>query len=150
VWSRRAVDTVDSVAEVNDFNRNLINEFRANKGKVTGPFERAPLLLLTTRGAKSGRERTNPVVYTTDGDRLVIVASKGGAPASPDWYHNLVANPSVMVELPDDERFDAKASVAHGDEHDRLFAAHAALMPAFSEYQQKTTRQIPVVILERV
>jgi deazaflavin-dependent oxidoreductase (nitroreductase family) len=146
---RRAVDTVDSVAEVNEFNRNLIDEFRANKGKVTGPFEGAPLLLLTTTGAKSGRTRTNPVVYTRSGDRLVIIASKGGAPTSPDWYHNLVANPTVTVELPD-ERFDAKASTARGEEHDRLFAAQAALMPHFNEYQQKTTRQLPVVVLERI
>jgi deazaflavin-dependent oxidoreductase (nitroreductase family) len=137
------------MADANEFNRNLIDEFRANKGKVTGPFEAAPLLLLTTTGAKSGQTRINPVVYTRDGDRLVIIASKGGAPTSPDWYHNLVANPTVTVELPD-EKFDAKASVAQGEEHDRLFAVQAALMPAFDDYQQKTTRQLPVVILERV
>jgi len=146
---RGAVDTVQSMTDVNDFNRNLIDEFRTNSGKVTGPFQGAPLLLLTTTGARSGRTRTNPVVYTTDGDRLVIIASKGGAPTSPDWYHNLVANPTVTVELPD-ETFDAKASVAQGADHDRLFAAQAALMPTFNEYQQKTKRQIPVVILERV
>ena len=145
---RRDVDTVDPVAEVNNFNRQLIDEFRANNGKVTGPFEGAPLLLLTTTGAKSGQTRTNPVVYTRDGDRLVIIASKGGAPTSPDWYHNLVANPAVTVELPD-ETFGAKASVARGEEHDRLFAAQAAVMPAFDDYQTKTTRQLPVVILER-
>jgi deazaflavin-dependent oxidoreductase (nitroreductase family) len=145
---RRVVDTVDPVAQVNEFNRKLIDEFRANKGKVTGPFEGAPLLLLTTTGAKSGQTRTNPVVYTRDGDRVVVIASKGGAPTSPDWYHNLVANPTVTVELPD-ERFDAKASVAEGDERGRLFAAQAAVMPAFGDYQQKTTRQLPVVILER-
>jgi len=149
VRSRRAVDTVDPVAEVNDFNRNLIDEFRANKGKVTGPFEGAPLLLLTTTGARSGQTRTNPVVYTRDGDRFVVIASKGGAPTSPDWYHNLVANPTVRIELPDDETFDAKASVASGEEHDRLFAAQAGVMPAFDDYQKKTTRQLPVVILER-
>jgi len=134
---------------VNEFNRNLIDEFRANSGNVTGPFERAPLLLLTTTGAKSGVTRTNPVVYTRDGDRLVIIASKGGAPTSPDWYYNLVANPLVTVELPN-ETFEAKASVAQGDERGRLFAAQADVMPQFGEYQQKTTRQLPVVILERV
>jgi deazaflavin-dependent oxidoreductase (nitroreductase family) len=136
------------MADVNDFNRNLIDEFRANGGKVTGPFEGAPLLLLTTTGAKSGKTRTNPVVYTKDGDRLVIIASKGGAPNSPDWYHNLVANPTVKIELPD-ETFEAKASVARGDERDRLFAAQAEMMPAFNDYEQKTSRRIPVVILER-
>jgi deazaflavin-dependent oxidoreductase (nitroreductase family) len=136
------------MADVNDFNRNLIAEFRANGGKVTGPFEGAPLLLLTTTGAKSGKTRTNPVVYTKDGDRLVIIASKGGAPNSPDWYHNIVANPTVTIELPD-ETFEAKASVAEGDERDRLFAAQAEKMPAFKEYEQKTSRRIPVVILER-
>ena len=146
---RPAVDTVGSMPDVNEFNRNLIEEFRANNGKVSGPFEKASLLLLTTTGAKSGRTRTNPVVYTRDGDRLVIIASKGGAPTSPDWYHNLVANPSVTVELPDG-KFEAKASVAQGEERDRLFRAQAAVMPAFDEYQQKTARQLPVVILERV
>jgi deazaflavin-dependent oxidoreductase (nitroreductase family) len=136
------------MADVNDFNRNLIEEFRANGGKVTGPFEGAPLLLLTTRGAKSGKTRTNPVVYTKDGDRLVIIASKGGAPNSPDWYHNIVANPTVTIELPD-ETFEARASLASGDERDRLYAAQAEMMPAFKEYEHKTSRRIPVVILER-
>ena len=143
-----SLDTVARMPDVNDFNRNLIDEFRANKGKVTGPFEGAPLLLLTTTGAKSGATRINPVVFTRDGDRLVIIASKGGAPRSPDWYHNLVAHPTVKVELPD-ETFEAKASVAEGEERERLYAAQAAMMPAFTEYQQKTDRQIPVVLLER-
>jgi deazaflavin-dependent oxidoreductase (nitroreductase family) len=144
-----AVDTVDSMADVNDFNRKLIDEFRSNDGSVTGPFEGTPLLLLTTTGAKSGQARTNPVVFTRDGDRLIIIASKGGAPISPDWYHNLVANPTVTVEVPG-EKFEAKASAARGHERERLFAAQAAVMPQFSEYQKKTTRQLPVVILERV
>ena len=135
--------------DVNDFNRKMIDEFRQNGGKVTGMFEHAPLLLISTTGAKSGKQRTNPVVYSRDGDRLVIIASKGGAPNSPDWYHNLVANPKVTIELPD-ETFEARATVAQGEERDRLFAAQAAVMPAFSEYQQKTQRQIPVVILERI
>ena len=86
--------------DINDFNRQLIDEFRANNGKVGGPFERAPLVLLTTKGAKSGQPRTFPVVYTRDGDRIVVIASKGGAPNNPAWYHNLVANPEVTVELP--------------------------------------------------
>jgi deazaflavin-dependent oxidoreductase (nitroreductase family) len=133
---------------INDFNRNLIDEFRANGGKVTGVFAQAPLLLLTTTGAKSGRSHTTPVVYTTDGDRLVIIASKGGAPTHPAWYHNLVANPTVKVEVPGDA-FEARATVPGADERDRLFDAMAAQMPNFAEYQEKTTRQIPVVVLER-
>jgi len=135
--------------DVSDFNSKVIDEFRQNGGKVTGGFEGTPLLLLTTTGAKSGNQRTNPVVYTKDGDRLVIIASKGGAPTSPDWYHNLVANPTVTIELPD-ETFAARATVAEGDERDRLYKAHAAAMPAFGEYEQKTERRIPVVILERI
>jgi deazaflavin-dependent oxidoreductase (nitroreductase family) len=132
-----------------DFNKALIQEFRANGGTVGGPFSGAPLLLLTTTGAKSGREHTTPLVYTTDGDRLVIIASKGGAPTHPAWYHNVVANPTVTIEVPGD-RFEARANAAAGDERDRLFKAQAALMPNFNEYQEKTTRQIPVVVLERV
>jgi deazaflavin-dependent oxidoreductase (nitroreductase family) len=139
---------VSETADANDFNRNLIAEFRAHDGKVGGMFANAPLMLLTTTGAKTGKERTAPVVYTTDADRLVVIASKGGAPTHPDWYHNLVANPTATVELPG-ERFEVRARVAEGEEHDRLYAAQAALMPNFAEYQQNTTRKIPVVILER-
>jgi deazaflavin-dependent oxidoreductase (nitroreductase family) len=134
---------------VNDFNRNVIEEFRNNGGKVTGMFEHAPLLLLTTTGAKSGREHTTPVVYTRDGDNVVVIASKGGAPTNPAWYHNLVAHPEVTVELPG-ETFTAKARVAEGEERDRLYRAQADVMPGFDEYQAKTTRRIPVVVLERV
>ena len=128
------------------FNDALVEEFRTNGGKVTGMFGGAPLVLLTTTGAKSGKERTTPVVYTTDGDKVVVIASKGGAPTSPDWYHNLVANPDVTVELPG-EKFEARARVAEGDERDRLYAAQAELMPNFAEYQKATTRKIPVVVL---
>jgi len=134
---------------VNDFNRNVIEEFRNNGGKVTGMFENAPLVLLTTTGAKSGREHTTPVVYTRDGDNVVVIASKGGAPTNPAWYHNLVAHPEVTVELPG-ETFTAKARVAEGEERDRLYRAQADVMPGFDEYQAKTTRRIPVVVLERV
>jgi len=133
----------------NDFNRNLIAEYRANAGVVTGPFAGRPLLLLTTIGAKSGQPRTSPLVYTTDGDRIVIIASKGGAPTSPDWYHNIVANPEVTVEL-GREKFQARATIATGEERQRLYDAQAAIMPAFADYQQKTSRQIPVVVLERL
>ncbi len=132
----------------NDFNQQVIAEFRANGGKVGGPFAGSPMLLLTTTGAKSGQPRTMPLVYTTDGDRIVILASKGGAPTNPDWYHNLVANPTVTVEQ-GTEKFQARAVVTEGEERERLYDQQAALMPGFAEYQKKTTRQIPVVVLER-
>ncbi|MDQ1447253.1 MAG: hypothetical protein QOC79_224 [Actinomycetota bacterium] len=131
------------------FNQALIDEFRNDGGKVTGMFAGAPLVLITTTGAKSGRRRTTPIVHTTDGDRIVIIASKGGAPTSPDWYHNLVAHPEVTVELPT-ETFEARARVAEGPEREKLWRAQAALMPNFDEYQKATTRKIPVVVLERV
>jgi deazaflavin-dependent oxidoreductase (nitroreductase family) len=137
------------VTRPNDFNQSLIEEFRANDGKVTGVFAGRPLLLLTTTGAKSGQPRVSPLVYTTDGDRIVIIASKGGAPTNPDWYHNVLANPVVTVELPG-ETFQARATVIEGAERTRLYDAQAALMPGFAEYQQKTTRQIPVIVLERI
>jgi deazaflavin-dependent oxidoreductase (nitroreductase family) len=105
--------------------------------------------LITTTGAKSGTKRTTPIVYTTDGDNVVIIASKGGAPSHPDWFHNLVANPDVTVELPN-ETFEARARVAQGEERERLWRAQADRMPNFDEYQKNTTRQIPVVVLERV
>jgi deazaflavin-dependent oxidoreductase (nitroreductase family) len=138
-----------TTSQFTDFNRKIIDEFRSNHGKVTGVFANAPLVLLTTTGAKSGREHTTPVVYTRDGDRIVVIASKGGAPSHPAWYHNLVANPEVTVELPD-ETYKARAVVAHGDERERLYRAQAELMPNFTEYQKKTTREIPVVVLERI
>ena len=131
------------------FNRDLVNEYRANGGTVTGPFAGRPLLLLTTTGARSGEQRTTPLVYTTDGERLVIIASKGGAPSHPAWYHNLTANPEATVEL-GTERFQVRAEVAQGDERDRLFEAQAAQMPNFAEYQRKTSRRIPVVTLQRM
>jgi deazaflavin-dependent oxidoreductase (nitroreductase family) len=126
----------------------VIEEFRANGGKVGGPFAGAPMLLLTTTGAKSGQPRVAPLVYTTDGDRLVIIASKGGAPTHPDWYHNIVANPEITVEV-GDERFPARAEIAPEPERTRLFDAQAALMPGFREYQNNTTRVIPVITISR-
>ncbi len=135
--------------DMRGFNEKLIEEFRANGGTVGGQFAGAPLLLLTTTGAKSGKERVSPLVYTTDGDRIVIIASKGGAPASPDWYHNLVAHPDVTVEI-GMEKFAATATaLTEGAERDRLYDQQAALMPNFAEYQRNTTRRIPVVVLER-
>jgi deazaflavin-dependent oxidoreductase (nitroreductase family) len=132
-----------------DFNKNVISEFRENDGKVGGMFANVPILLLTVTGAKSGEKRTHPLAYTSDGERMVIIASKGGAPTNPAWYHNLVANPVVTVEV-GEERFDARASVASGEERERLYDAQATLLPQFNEYREKTTRQIPVVVLERI
>jgi deazaflavin-dependent oxidoreductase (nitroreductase family) len=136
-------------SDFNAFNRNLIDQFRANGGEIKeGMFKGAPVLLLTTKGAKSGNTHTTPLVYTRDGDRHVVIASKGGAPTNPAWYHNLVANPTVTVEVGPD-KFQANASVTRGDERDRLFDAQAAMMPNFAEYQRNTTRRIPVVVLQR-
>lgn len=129
-----------------NYNQQLIETFRANDGKVPG-WNR--LLLLTTTGAKSGQPRTSPLAYSTDGDRLVVAASKGGAPTNPDWYHNLLANPVVTVEV-GSERFQARAHVTEGQERDRVYAQHAEQMPGFAEYAKKTTRKIPAVLLERI
>jgi deazaflavin-dependent oxidoreductase (nitroreductase family) len=134
---------------MNQFNQNLIAEFRANDGKVSGQFAGRPLLLLTTTGAKSGQPRTMPLVFTKDGDKLVIIASKGGSDSNPDWYHNLVANPEATIELPG-EAFRVRARQTEGEERRRLYDAQAALMPAFADYEQKTTREIPLFVLERV
>jgi deazaflavin-dependent oxidoreductase (nitroreductase family) len=136
------------VPEVNDFNRAIIEEFRANGGKVGGQFEGAPMLLLSTTGAKSGERRTTPVVYQADGERLVIFASKAGAPTNPAWYHNLRANPSASVEV-GEETVEVKAVVTEGEERERLFRRQAEVSPQFADYEQKTTRQIPVIALER-
>lgn len=137
-----------TMEEFRAFNENLIEEFRANGGKVGGMFAGAPLMLLTTTGAKSGKPRVAPLVYTRDGDDYVIIASKGGAPTHPDWYHNILANPAVTVEI-GSESFPARATVAEAD-RDRLFDQQAAQMPNFAEYQRNTMRRIPVVVLERI
>ena len=137
------------MSDANDFNSSVVAEFRANAGKVGGMFAGVPILLLTTVGARSGKERINPLAYTRDGNRYVIIASKGGAPTNPDWYHNLVANPQATVEV-GEERFEVRAAVVNGEERDRLYAAQAELLPNFGEYQRKTSRQIPVFALERI
>ena len=136
------------MATVNDFNRTVIEEFRANDGKVTGRFAGAPLLLLTTTGAKSGQTRTNPVAYRREGGRVFVFASKAGAPRDPDWFHNLVAHPDVTVELPG-ETYRARAVVVEGPERDRVWEAQKTVMPGFADYERKTTRRIPVVELQR-
>jgi deazaflavin-dependent oxidoreductase (nitroreductase family) len=136
----------------NDWNRQIIEEFRVNGGNVGGPFEGAPLLLLTTTGARSGQPRTTPTMYLPDGDRLIIFASKAGAPTNPDWYHNLLAHPQATVEVGNGsviETFEATATPVTGEERDRLYAKQAKLYPGFAEYQAKTTRVIPVIALER-
>jgi deazaflavin-dependent oxidoreductase (nitroreductase family) len=135
--------------DFNAFNRGVIDEFRANGGKVGGPFEGAPMILVTHTGAKSGKQYTSPLVYSLDGDNPVIIASKGGAPDDPQWFRNLLANPDVTVEI-GSEQFAGRARVAEGKERDRLYAAQAALMPNFAEYAANTTRVIPVVVIERV
>ncbi|HUG17065.1 MAG TPA: nitroreductase family deazaflavin-dependent oxidoreductase [Thermomicrobiales bacterium] len=136
------------MASEKSFNEKLIDEFRENDGIVGGMFAGRPMMLLTTTGAKSGQQRTHPLVYTTDDDRMVIIASKGGADTNPDWYYNLKANPAVTVEV-GAETFPAQATITEGAERKRLFDLQAALMPAFADYEQKTTREIPVIVLER-
>ena len=132
-----------------DWNKAIIDEFRANSGKVGGPFAGRTLLLLHTIGAKSGQERINPVACVSDGDRLVIIASKGGAPTNPDWYHNILAHPLVTVEI-GTEKFQAQAAAVPEPERTRLYTQMVEVMPGFAEYQQKTTRVIPVITLTRV
>jgi deazaflavin-dependent oxidoreductase (nitroreductase family) len=131
-----------------DYNLQVIEEFRANAGRVGGSWEGRDLLLLTTTGRKSGRPYTTPMVFTRDGDRLLVYASKAGAPAHPDWYLNLVADPHVVVEV-GAERYDATATPLEGEERDRAFEAQAARNPVFAGYQEKTDRVIPVVALTR-
>lgn len=130
-------------------NTKIIEEFRSNHGIVGGYFKGATLLLLTTKGAKSGKEFVIPVVYTKDGDHYVIIASKGGAPTNPGWYYNLIAHPEISVEV-GDEKFKARAINKTGEERERLFDQHAKQYPNFNDYKAKTTRVIPVFVLERI
>lgn len=134
--------------DTRSFNEQIIDEFRANGGVVGGPFAGASMVLLTTTGAKSGQPRVMPLVYFPDGDRVLIVASKGGAPTNPDWYYNLVANPDVTLEI-GAETFPAHATVVAEPERTQLFERIATSNPGFGEYQKKTTRTIPVIALER-
>lgn len=132
----------------NDYNRQLIEDFRANRSKPDSPFANRPLLLLTTKGAKSGQPRTAPMMYIPDGNRLLVIASNAGAARHPDWYYNLVAHPEVTVEVKD-ETYDALATVTEGEERQRLWAKVIAAAPFFVEHQAKITREIPVIALER-
>lgn len=137
-----------SMSNMNDWNKAIIEEFRANDGKVGGQFENMPLLLLHTTGTKSGLPRINPLAYMADGDRYVIFASKAGAPTNPDWYHNVKANSDVRVEV-GSEQFDAQATIAEEPERTQLFDRMTSAYSGFAEYQRKTTRVIPVIILIR-
>ena len=137
------------MSDMNEWNKAIIKEFRANDGKVGGQFADMTLLLLHTTGAKSGLPRVNPLVYLEDGDRLVVFASKAGAPTNPDWYYNVVANPEVSVEV-GTEWFRALATIAEEPERTKLFDKMVALNPGFGEYQRKTTRIIPAIILTRL
>jgi deazaflavin-dependent oxidoreductase (nitroreductase family) len=135
------------MASNDDWNTKIIEEFRANGGKVGGPFEGAPLLLLHTTGAKSGRERVNPVMYQEVGSSYAVFASKGGAPTSPDWYHNLLAHPDVSAEIGTETK-PLLAREASDDERDRIWSRQKSLYPGFADYEKSTSRRIPVVILE--
>ena len=135
--------------KMDELNQAVISEFRANGGKLGGAMAEMPILLLTMTGAKSGRTLIRPLCYSRDGDHLVVIASYGGARRNPPWYHNLVANPVVTVEV-GTEKFTARAAQTSGAERQRLFDAQARLMPFFNDYQEKTKRQIPVLTLTRI
>lgn len=135
-------------SDFNDWNRQIIEEFRANGGKVGGRFEGQPLVLVHHVGARTGTERVNPLAYFQDGDRMVVVASKGGAPSNPDWYHNLKANPKAEVEV-GVERFPVEATEVTGDERTELWERLTAAMPGFADYQRNTERTIPLIALRR-
>jgi deazaflavin-dependent oxidoreductase (nitroreductase family) len=138
------------MSQVNDFNKAIIEEFRANSGKLGGGFEGALVVLLHTTGAKSGAARVNPLAGLLDDDGTIYVfASKAGAPTNPDWYHNVVAHPDVEVEF-GDEKFSATATVLTGAKRDEIYTRQKERTPQFAEYEQKTSRTIPVVALTRV
>jgi deazaflavin-dependent oxidoreductase (nitroreductase family) len=134
------------MSDVNDWNNKIIDEFRANDGVVGGRFEGRTLLLLHTIGAKSGKERVNPVAYTRDGENYVVIASKGGAPDNPDWYYNILAHPRLTVEV-GTETIQMDAKVAEEPERTRLYNQMVELFPGFDDYRRKTDRVIPVIEL---
>ena len=137
------------MSPVNERNLKIIDEFRANEGRVGGNFAGKSLLLLHTKGAKSGQERINPVACIKDGDRFVVIASKGGAPTNPDWYYNVVVNPLVTVEV-GTEKFQASAMISEEPERTRLYNQMVEVMPGFADYRRKTARVIPVIVLTPV
>ncbi|HEY1915516.1 MAG TPA: nitroreductase family deazaflavin-dependent oxidoreductase [Streptosporangiaceae bacterium] len=132
---------------MSDFNTTIIDEFRANEGKVGGNFQGAPMLLLHTVGAKSGQARVNPMMYQKVPDGYAVFASKGGAPTNPDWYHNVVAHPEVQAEI-GTNKVDLVARVVEGEERDRIWTKQKSDYPGFADYESKTTRQIPVIVLQ--
>lgn len=135
------------MSEYKDWNAKIIEEFRANGGQVGGQFEGAPVLLLHTTGARSGQERVTPMMYQDLGDAIAVFASKAGAPTHPDWYHNLVANPEVTAEIGTETR-SFRARVAPSDERESIWTEQKRAYPGFAEYEEKTDREIPVVILD--
>jgi deazaflavin-dependent oxidoreductase (nitroreductase family) len=137
------------MSDLNDRNKKIIDEFRANGGKVGGNFAGKTLLLLHTKGAKSGQERINPLACLRDGERFAVIASKGGADTNPDWYYNVIANQQVNVEV-GTEKFQAHASIAEEPERMRLYDKMVEVMPGFDGYRRKTSRVIPVIILTPV
>jgi len=145
---RAAVCLLASRQAMDEFSQGLIREFGANQGKGGGPMLGMQVLLLTTTGAEGGRTLTRPLVYTRDGDRIVIVAAYGGSDQDPPWYQDIVANPMATVEV-GAEKFEVRATVTSGEERRLLFERHGELMPIVFDYQRKTTRQIPVVVLTR-
>jgi deazaflavin-dependent oxidoreductase (nitroreductase family) len=134
------------MSDPNDFNTRIIDEFRANHGRVGGPFEGGALLLLHSIGARSGQRRVNPVMYRKEGERYYVFASKGGADDNPSWYHNLKANPDVEIEV-GDRTISVRADEVEGEERDAIYGRHAAQYPAFAGYERGTSRRIPVVAL---
>lgn len=134
--------------DFDEMNRNVIKEFRANAGKVGGFFEGAPMVIIHTTGAKTGTERVNPLMYLPEGDRIVVFASKGGAPDNPDWYYNLKANPELTMEI-GTETMPGVATEVTGEERDRLYATQAGLYSNFADYEKATTRKIPVIAIDR-
>jgi deazaflavin-dependent oxidoreductase (nitroreductase family) len=138
------------MTDMSNFNQTIIDEFRANGGQVGGGFAGAPVVIITTKGAKSGQTRVNPLVGLPEDDGTIyIFASKGGAPSNPDWYYNLLAHPDVQVEFGTDT-YAATATVVTGPERDEIFDRQKKIMPGFAEYEANTTRVIPVVALTRI
>ena len=136
------------MSDMDEWNRKNIEEFRANGGVVGGDLAGMPILLLHHTGAKSGTERVNPLVYQQVGDAVAVFASKGGAPTNPDWFHNLVAHPTVSIEI-GTESYPVTARVADGEERERIWEAQKAAIPVFAQYELMTRRVIPVLLLER-
>lgn len=134
---------------MNDWNQKIIDEFRANGGKVGGPFENTPLVLVTHIGAKSGKQRVSPLAYLGEGDRVYVFASKGGAPTNPDWYYNLKVHPNVSIEIGSETR-SVRATEITGLERDAVYARQVAKVPGFGDYEHKTGRVIPVVALDPI